>query len=105
MKRTSRKLSPAIFREAARLLMEDESVVFACTALERTTGLQYGSPEKEAFVRLLKPKEASGWCAWYSRSTYCGRNQHDYHYDEETARVLGLLLCELLAKEGVLADE
>ncbi len=88
-------LTPAVFLEAARRVAESESAYACCAAdkAAREVGFPYVGSDTAActyLTRVLMPPYAGSLEPWYGHVT--DQNQ--------TARVLGLILCSLLVKEG-----
>jgi hypothetical protein len=95
-------VSPEVFEEASRRIAEGE-FEFACVALRDLQCWSGASPAHEDyFVALLRPPQAN--YAWYiaREEAYAYNSPEDCYVRERVrqARVLGLLLCALLAREG-----
>ncbi len=94
------KLRASVFREAARLVGQCE-LDHGCNALNlAVTGKTHAPnvPETLFFEKVLMPKWAFSSLGWYDSGLMA--NEEDPPYSPRTARILGLLLCELLVKEG-----
>jgi hypothetical protein len=98
----SPSLDPKVFVKAAKLLATDDAVCFACCAIDMVAGID--GPHTRYFEDVTRPRAASE-ChdeTWDSLSR-CECFPW-YGYDWETsnhhARVIGLLLCAELVKDG-----
>jgi hypothetical protein len=94
-------VDPEVFEEAARLIGEYEQE-FACNALRWLQRDEGASPvNKDYFIAILQPHDA--WCCWYVLAEEARLyNQGDLATLDRVrhARVIGLLLCAELAREG-----
>ncbi len=93
--RSKPTLRAAVFREAARLVAEQEESC-CCFALDR---VMWGTPDNDAhhifFRTLLKPRGRFGY--WYGST---GVWEDEDHQRADMARTIGLLLCAELVKDG-----
>jgi hypothetical protein len=97
-KTKKRTLRPSVFTKAAQLI-EEECEDFACLAIEEIAGTS--APERQFFITTLKPRtDSNGLSLSRSDPWYSSCFNMQYYYDERTARILGLLLCAQLVKEG-----
>lgn len=95
-------LRPTVFRRAAKLLtLSDSNTYFACHALNSAGGNNHHDEVAETVFFRAITNPHNGHDPWYSYGY--GDDPDEQCSSEErmiTARILGLLLCELLVKEG-----
>ncbi len=98
--RQSTKPRPAVFLEAARRVGEREALcTYACVALKRSRKRAVVN-ELAFFEAVLMPTQDSKGVPVESGHPWYDCRWNVEIYDAPTARIFGLVLCSILAREG-----